>query len=92
MLLDIEDIEFIKGIPDIEKVQDSIIVMDDLMLEVIENKDILKLFTIGSHHKNISVIFLTQNVFEKGKYARSISLNSHYLILIQNRSDKSQIQ
>ena len=30
-------------------------------------------------------------VYEKGKYARSISLNSHYLILFKNRRDQAQI-
>ena len=48
-------------------------------------------FTRGSHHRQNSVIFMTQNIFPQGKYARSISLNSHYLVLFNNRRDKSQI-
>ena len=61
------------------------------MSECIDNKNILQLFTVGSHHKNISVIFLTQNIFCKGKHSRSINLNSHYLILFRNPRDASQI-
>ena len=61
------------------------------MSQVVDDKNVLNLFTVGSHHRNISVIFLTQNIYEKGKYARSISLNSHYLILFKNRRDQAQI-
>ena len=92
MLVDITGISFNKGIPDISTEKDVIVILDDLMNECLEDKSILSMFTIGSHHKNISVIFLTQNIYEKGKYARSISLNSHYLIIFQNRRDKAQIQ
>ena len=56
-----------------------------------ENKQILNLFTVGSHHKNCSVIFITQNIYLKGKYTRSMNLNSHYIVLFNNLQDKSQI-
>ena len=92
MVVEIDGIQFQKGLNDIDKVSDALVILDDLMNECLENRNMLSLFTIGSHHKNISVIFLTQNIFEKGKYARSISLNSHYLIIFQNRRDKAQIQ
>ena len=92
--ISIPTIEFCKGIPDLEdndSLDNNLIVLDDLMSECIDNKNILQLFTIGSHHKNISVIFLTQNIFCKGKHSRSINLNSHYLILFRNPRDASQI-
>ncbi len=93
MLVEISKIEFIKGLPtESEKLNNCLIVIDDLMTECIDNKEIVHLFTVGSHHRDISVIFLTQNIYEKGKYARSISLNSHYFILFNNRRDKGQIQ
>ena len=92
MLVDVNNITFHKGIPDQENLKDAIIVIDDLMSECIENKQILDLFTVGSHHRNLSVIFLTQNIYEKGKYSRAISINSHYLVLFNNRRDKAQIQ
>lgn len=91
LLLKINNIEFINGLPDTDQINNSIIIIDDLMTTCIDNKDIVQLFTIGSHHKNASVIFLTQNVFEKGKYARAISLNSHYIVVFNNRRDKEQI-
>ena len=50
-----------------------------------------KLFTKGSHHKNASVIYISQNLFHKGKENRNISLNSHCLILFKNPRDAVQI-
>ena len=49
-----------------------------------------KLFTKGSHHRNISVVFISQNLFIQGKYTRTISLNSHYMIIFKNPRDKAQ--
>ena len=41
----------------------------------------------GSHHKGISVLYLTQNLFPPGKLSRTISLNSHYFIIFKNPRD-----
>ena len=54
-------------------------------------KAVCELFTKGSHHKNLSVILITQNVFHQGKFCRDISLNCKYLVLFNNPRDKSQI-
>ena len=42
------------------------------------------LFTKGSHHRNISIVYLTQNVFPQGKACRDIALNTQYLVLFNN--------
>ena len=87
-------IQFIKGIPDIDEIDISLvnlIILDDLMKECEEDPSIQKLFTIDSHHKNISVFFITQNIFSRGKFTRTLNLNSHYLILFNNPRDKLQI-
>ena len=39
----------------------------------------------------ICVIYIVQNLFHQGKGDRSISLNSHYLVLLKNPRDKLQI-
>ncbi|CAF1035618.1 unnamed protein product [Brachionus calyciflorus] len=83
-----------KGIPDIDEIvpsQNNLIILDDLMKECEENVSIQKLFTIDSHHKNISVFFITQNIFSRGKFTRTLNLNSHYLVLFNNPRDKLQI-
>ena len=54
------------------------------------DESIANLFTKGSHHRNISVVFLVQNMFHKNKHIRTISLNSHYMVLFKNPRDASQ--
>ena len=90
--------EFVKGIPESLK-NDSyldvnirnLIIIDDQMIEAEKDNRIVSLFTEGSHHRNLSVIYIVQNLFHQGKGKRSISLNSHYLILFKNPRDKLQI-
>ena len=52
---------------------------------------ISSLFTKGSHHRNISVIYIVQNLFDQHKLHRTISLNAHYLVVFKNPRDGSQI-
>lgn len=68
----------------------TIIVLDDLMTSAY-TKPVCELFTKGSHHRNLSIILITQNIFHQGKYCRDISLNCKYLVLFKNPRDKSQI-
>lgn len=86
-------VKFHSGIPDFEKIIDGkprLVVLDDLMSNV--NTEVMDLFTRGSHHKNISVMFLVQNIFFGGsKLFRTISLNAHYIILTKNPRDQNQI-
>ena len=92
------NIEFVKGIPTTLE-QDSyfdvnkrnLIVFDDQMIDASNDKRIVNLFTRGSHHRNLSVIYIVQKLFHQGKGSRSISLNSHYLVLFKNPRDKLQI-
>ena len=52
---------------------------------------ITEIFTQISHHLNTSVIFVTQSLFGVKKEFRTISLNAHYLIIMKNPRDKSQV-
>lgn len=69
----------------------TLFIIDDLMSECGSDKRLTNLFTRGSHHLNLSVIFITQNFFHKGKEIREITLNSHYILLCKSRRDVSQI-
>ena len=51
---------------------------------------VVNLFTKGSHHNNLSVIFITQNLFHRGQ--REISLNSNYIVIFKNPRDRAQIR
>ena len=98
MLVSIPHIEFVKGFPPALE-QDSyldvnkrnLMVFDDQMIDASKDKRIVNLFIRGSHHRNLSVIYIVQNRFHQGKGSRSISLNSHYLVLFKNPRDKLQI-
>ena len=89
---------FVKGIPE-NLEQDShfndnkrnLIVIDDQMIEAGNDNRIVNLFTKGSHHRNLSVTYIVQNLFHQAKGNRNISLNSHYLVLFKNPRDKLQI-
>lgn len=87
------NIEFHEGLPDLStfagNTEPILLVLDDFMSQV--NQDISDLFTKYSHHRNISVIFLTQNLFYKGQHTRTMSLNTHYIILFKNPRDATQI-
>ena len=85
------NITFMHGLPLKDKLKEhsrdyenTLIILDDLMQEVYNSKDMLQLFTQFSHHNNISVIFTSQNIYHGGKYARSITLNCHYIVLFRN--------
>ena len=88
------NVEFNEGLPDIDTLsvnQNNLLILDDLMSEAEKEKSILDLFTTDSHHSNISVFLISQNLFSRGKYSRTISLNCQYLIVFNNPRDKAQI-
>ena len=88
----IPDISFVEGLPEdlyhiLEGYENSMVVIDDLMAQCSKNQNISDLFTKGSHHRGITVMYLTQNLFPPGKQSRTISLNSHYMIIFKNPRD-----
>lgn len=89
-------IDFIEGLPSdlydqLDPSQRHLVVIDDLMDEAKDDKMLSKLFTKGCHHKNVSVIFILQNLFPQGKHCRSISLNTQYIVLFKSTRDKNQV-
>jgi len=86
------NIKFVEGMPDIDQFDGKhriLLIIDDLMHEI--NDKTCQIFTRGSHHLNISVIFLTQNIFHGTKHNRTMNLNTHYLVLFKNPRDATQI-
>ena len=88
--------EFYEGLPtNIEVMFDrsgrNICIIDDLMQSGSTNQLVEKLFTNG-RHSNLSVIFVSQNLFYTGKKCRTISLNSTYIVVFKNPRDQSQIR
>ena len=88
-------IEFDKGWRDeifdsLSPEQRTILVLDNQMGEANSIKSVADLFTKGSHHRNLTVIYLVQNLYNHGKRQRTISLSSHYSVVFCNGRDASQ--
>ena len=64
---------------------------DDLMTEAKRDQRIADLFTKGCHHRNISVIYLTQNLFPQGEACRDIALKTQYMVLFNNPINRQQV-
>lgn len=91
---EINNVEFCEGLPDLTQFDpqnNNLIILDDLMADCEKAKNIQSLFTIHSHHKNISVFLITQNLFFKGPCARTISLNCRYIIIFNNPRCAEQV-
>ena len=86
------NIKFHEGLPkpDIfDGKQKTLLTTDDLMSET--DDKVTKIFTKISHHRSVSVLFLTKNLFFQGKQNRTISRNTHYMVLFKNPRDASQV-
>ena len=62
----------------------GVLVLDDLMEEAGHDKHVLDLFTKESHHQGITVLYLCQDLFLPGRFAKTISRNAHYIITFKN--------
>jgi hypothetical protein len=88
----LKNITLIKGVPELGNPQNvpTIIALDDFTESVYSTK-VSQLFTKSSHHRNISLILVTQNLFHQGHSSRDISLNSKYIVVSKNPRDKTEI-
>lgn len=91
-------LRFKKGLPtreELEAMHDGrfhMVVLDDLMEWIVKSTDMQQLFTKYCHHLNISAVFISQNLFQTGPHARTISLNCHVVVLFANKRDESQVR
>ena len=70
-----DGLQFYKGIPDPSQLskwlpKGGVLVLDDLMEEGGQDKRVLDLFTKDSHHRNITVLFLTQDLLPLASFPR----------------------
>ena len=86
-----QNVNFEEGLPsNLNSLRNTLIIIDDLMAELANDLRLSNLFTKCSHHQNLSVIFVTQNIFIQGKEMRNVNLNSQYIFLFKNPRDKTQ--
>ncbi len=86
-------VQFIYGLPDMtqlkaEPTKSKLLILDDLMQETKKDSKLIQLFTRGSHHWNLSVLHIVQNLFFEG--LRTSRVNAQYLVLMKNPSDQLQ--
>lgn len=92
--------EFLQEMPTTQWIGENIasknctMVIDDMALEC--TPDTAQIFSVESHHRDLNVILLCQNLFTKPRGAgnnafREISLNSKYQVIFKNPRDKSSI-
>uniref|UniRef100_A0A8W8MLB9 Uncharacterized protein n=1 Tax=Magallana gigas TaxID=29159 RepID=A0A8W8MLB9_MAGGI len=74
-----------------EGVQHTVSVLYDMMMQVAKSEESLTLFCVTAHHRRISVFMLAQNLYMPGKFAGTISLNCHYVIIFRNVRDSRQV-
>ena len=97
LLESLPEITFQRGFPDklidsFSPNQTNLLILDDQMSKVGDKKELADLFTKGSHHRNLTIIYIVQNLFDKSKSMRTASLNSQYLVLFKSPRDKTIVQ
>jgi hypothetical protein len=89
-------IEFCEGLPrskdySSDPLSPKLVIIDDLTRESSSSDAIVDFFTKNSHHKNLSVILISQNLFHQGREQRDISLNANYIVVFKNPRDRAKI-
>lgn len=67
------------------------LVIDDLYAESTKETNFNNLFTKIARHREVTVIFITQNLFHQGGQHRTRNLNVHYLVIFKNPRDCTAI-
>ena len=90
------DVIFKNGIDD-DEIQNnnmeanSMLVLDDLVMEMENNHSITALFTKYMHHKSLFLIYVSQNFYHQSREAHMRHLNSHFIVFFKNPWDKTQL-
>ena len=86
----IDDFDYLKEIM-IEKkdMGGTLLLIDDQGSKIDQN--IMKIFTIYSHHLSVTCMLLTQTLFDSKREFRTVSLNASYLVIMKNSRDASSI-
>ena len=79
-------------INNLKESDNNLVIIDDNMNFASNDIIISDLFTKKTHHKNLTVVILLQNLYPKSKYMRDISINSNYIVLMRNPRELTQIK
>ena len=80
------------GFPNFKNVSfipgEKMVVLDDLMLEIIDNKDMFNAITQASNHHSISILMTSQNYFQTGKYYKTLHRNTTEKFILLDKGEK----
>jgi len=65
------DLTYFSSLP-----KNSLVILDDMMSECGNSDMIMKLFSVVARKRNLSVIFIVQNIYDRTKQFRNIRLNA----------------
>jgi len=66
--------------------------IDDMMREVVKSDAMSDLVTNYVHAYNISVVFVFQNYFARGRHGNNLVRNCQYKVLFRNRSENLEMR
>lgn len=83
------DVEFVQGANyELDRTVPTLLIIDDQMDDC---QELTHLFTVGAHHDNCSVIFISQVLFVQNKAYRNACQNAMYMILFKSPRASTQI-
>ena len=87
-----QHITFIKGMEfdKLDTSEPSMLVIDDFVLT--SNKEVGKLFLMGSHHRKISFFYISQSIFPDCPIFRNMGRNAHYYVIFHSLRNTVQVQ
>lgn len=91
-------LEVHQGIPNLNELQltfnniPTLLLIDDLMDEILNSINMVRLVTSEVHNFNISVVFTLQNYFANGKYGRTLIRNCHYRVFFYNQVEQLELR
>ncbi len=72
------DLAYFSSLP-----KNTLVIYDDLMNECGKSDDVMKLFSVIARKRNLSLIFIVQNMFDNSKQFRNIRINATGLVLFK---------
>ena len=75
---DISDITYYSSLG-----KNTLIIIDDMMNECGKSDDIMKLFSVVARKRDLSIIFIVQNIYDNSKQFRNIRLNATGFLLFK---------
>lgn len=91
----IDGVKYVQGLPNKsfqEIPPNALVILDDYMSELSQSNDFTNMLTKSVHHLPMTLIYITQNLFQRGKDDKTRRMNTNYIILFKNPHDRSQIE